>query len=73
MSLKIRLARAGTKKRPVYHIVIADSRYLAEDAAELVEVSYEPLPPILNPEQAVEVSRAAHRDDHHCQQSRGYA
>ena len=26
MSLKIRLARAGTKKRPVYHIVIADSR-----------------------------------------------
>jgi small subunit ribosomal protein S16 len=26
MSLKIRLARAGTKKRPVYHIVVADSR-----------------------------------------------
>ena len=26
MSLKIRLARAGTNKRPVYHIVIADSR-----------------------------------------------
>ena len=26
MSLKIRLARAGTKKRPVYHVVIADSR-----------------------------------------------
>src|SRR5260370_41101232 len=26
MSLKIRLARAGTKKRPIYHIVIADSR-----------------------------------------------
>jgi small subunit ribosomal protein S16 len=26
MSLKIRLARAGTKKRPVYHIVIADAR-----------------------------------------------
>ena len=26
MSLKIRLAHAGTKKRPVYHIVIADSR-----------------------------------------------
>jgi len=26
MSLKIRLARAGTKKRPFYHIVIADSR-----------------------------------------------
>src|SRR5579864_9628331 len=26
MSLVIRLARAGTKKRPFYHIVIADSR-----------------------------------------------
>ena len=26
MSLKIRLARAGSKKRPYYHIVIADSR-----------------------------------------------
>jgi len=26
MSLKIRLARAGTKKRPHYHIVVADSR-----------------------------------------------
>src|SRR5258708_17430229 len=26
MSLKVRLARAGTKKRPYYHVVIADSR-----------------------------------------------
>lgn len=26
MSLKIRLARGGTKKRPFYHIVIADAR-----------------------------------------------
>jgi small subunit ribosomal protein S16 len=26
MALKIRLARAGTKKRPFYHIVIADAR-----------------------------------------------
>jgi small subunit ribosomal protein S16 len=26
VSLKIRLARAGTKKRPFYHIVVADSR-----------------------------------------------
>ena len=26
MSLKIRLARAGSKKRPFYHIVVADSR-----------------------------------------------
>ncbi|GBQ08160.1 MULTISPECIES: 30S ribosomal protein S16 [Saccharibacter] len=26
MSLKIRLSRAGSKKRPYYHIVVADSR-----------------------------------------------
>ena len=26
MGLKIRLARAGVKKRPYYHIVVADSR-----------------------------------------------
>lgn len=26
MSLKLRMARAGTKKRPFYHIVVADSR-----------------------------------------------
>jgi small subunit ribosomal protein S16 len=26
MTLRIRMARAGTKKRPFYHIVIADSR-----------------------------------------------
>ena len=26
MSLKLRLARAGTKKRPFYHIVVADGR-----------------------------------------------
>jgi small subunit ribosomal protein S16 len=27
LSVVIRLARAGTKKRPVYHVVVADSRY----------------------------------------------
>src|SRR5258708_33218645 len=27
MPAVIRLARAGTKKRPVYHVVVADSRY----------------------------------------------
>jgi small subunit ribosomal protein S16 len=27
MPVVIRMARAGTKKRPVYHIVAADSRY----------------------------------------------
>lgn len=32
--------------------VVADTRALAEDAAELVEVDYEPLPYVLDPEQA---------------------
>jgi small subunit ribosomal protein S16 len=27
MPLKLRLARAGTKKRPFYHVVVADSRF----------------------------------------------
>lgn len=30
--------------------VVADSRYIAEDAAELVEVEYEPLPHVVDPE-----------------------
>ena len=29
-------------------LVVADDRYLAEDAAELVEVDYEPLPPVVD-------------------------
>ena len=34
-------------------IVVADDRYIAEDACELVEVTYEPLPPILNIDDAI--------------------
>ncbi len=34
-------------------VVIADSRYLAEDAAELLDIEYEPLPPVLEPDDAV--------------------
>ena len=30
MSLKIRLARGGSKKRPYYHVVVADARSLPE-------------------------------------------
>ncbi len=33
--------------------VVADSRALAEDAAELVEVDYEPLPFVIDPEEAI--------------------
>ncbi len=34
--------------------VVATSRYVAEDAAELIEVDYEPLPVISDPEKAVD-------------------
>ena len=45
MSLKIRLARAGAKKRPYYHIVVADSRS-ARDGRFLERVgSYNPMLP----------------------------
>jgi aerobic carbon-monoxide dehydrogenase large subunit len=33
--------------------LVAESRYLAEDAAECVAIEYEPLPPVLNVEQAL--------------------
>jgi carbon-monoxide dehydrogenase large subunit len=34
--------------------VAAESRYIAEDALELIEVEYEPLPPIVDPMRALE-------------------
>jgi 2-furoyl-CoA dehydrogenase large subunit len=34
-------------------LVVAESRYLAEDAAELVEIDYEPLPAAIDPRRAV--------------------
>jgi 2-furoyl-CoA dehydrogenase large subunit len=36
-------------------VVVADTRYIAEDAAELVQVDYEPLPVVIDVEQAREV------------------
>lgn len=45
MSLKIRLSRHGTKKRPFYHIVIADSR-AARDGKYLEKIgTYNPMLP----------------------------
>ncbi|MBI4493353.1 MAG: xanthine dehydrogenase family protein molybdopterin-binding subunit, partial [Chloroflexi bacterium] len=35
-------------------VVIARDRYLAEDARDLVEVEYEPLPAVVDPERALE-------------------
>ncbi|PWU25480.1 MAG: carbon monoxide dehydrogenase, partial [Candidatus Rokuibacteriota bacterium] len=37
-------------------VVVARDRYVAEDAAELIEVEYEPLEPVLDPERALVVS-----------------
>jgi aerobic carbon-monoxide dehydrogenase large subunit len=38
----------------VVAVVIAESRYLAEDAAELIEVDYDPLPVVADPKAALE-------------------
>lgn len=35
-------------------VVVADSRYLAEDAVELIDVEYEELPPVVDPERALD-------------------
>jgi len=42
--------------------VVADSRYVAEDAAELVQVEYEPLPVVITPEAAARAERLVHED-----------
>lgn len=44
--------------------VVAKSRHLAEDAAELVEVEYEPLPCVLDPEEATHPSAPLVHEDH---------
>src|SRR5437667_1316177 len=46
-------AKARVVGEPVA-VVVAKSRYVAEDAAELVRVSYEPLPAVVDPERALE-------------------
>jgi aerobic carbon-monoxide dehydrogenase large subunit len=40
-------------------VVVADDRYLAEDAAENVDVSYEPLPPVTDAEAALDPTSPA--------------
>src|SRR5260221_11483610 len=39
-------------------VVVADSRYIAEDAAELVHVEYDPLPAVIGVEAAMQPERA---------------
>ncbi len=59
MALKIRLARAGSKKRPYYHIVIADAR-APRDGRFIERIgSYSPLLPKDNADRVkVNVERA---------------
>ncbi|HEY1362945.1 MAG TPA: xanthine dehydrogenase family protein molybdopterin-binding subunit [Xanthobacteraceae bacterium] len=52
---------AGDKVRHVgeaFAVVVAESRYAAEDAAALVEADLEPLPAVVDPEQALEAGAA---------------
>jgi aerobic carbon-monoxide dehydrogenase large subunit len=42
--------------------VVAESRYVAEDAAELVQVEYEPLPVVITPEAALRADHLVHDD-----------
>ena len=44
--------------------VAAESRYIAEDAAELVEIEYEPLPFVIDVEKAVEADAPPVHEDH---------
>jgi carbon-monoxide dehydrogenase large subunit len=48
--------------------VIAESPYIAKDALELIDVEYEPLPPITNPEQAAAPDAPLIRTDKEGQQ-----
>ena len=61
MSLKIRLARAGTKKRPVYRVVVADSRS-PRDGRFIEKIGfYNPLLPSDHAERLkIDAERAAH-------------
>ncbi|MGH9265552.1 MAG: aerobic carbon-monoxide dehydrogenase large subunit [Acidimicrobiales bacterium] len=43
--------------------VVAEDRYVAHDALELIEVDYEPLPAVVNPHQALEDGAPLIRDD----------
>jgi carbon-monoxide dehydrogenase large subunit len=43
--------------------IVAESRYIAEDAAELVEIDYEPLPVLVDLESAADSSEALVHDD----------
>src|SRR5207253_2922266 len=43
--------------------VIAEDPYVAKDALELIDVDYEPLPPVVTPQRALEADAPVIRDD----------
>jgi aerobic carbon-monoxide dehydrogenase large subunit len=49
--------------------VVAEDKYVAKDALELIRVDYEPLPPIVSPQRAMEDGAALIRDDKEGQDS----
>ena len=44
--------------------VVAENRYIAEDAADLVDVDYEPLPVVITPEASAAAEHLVHDDVH---------
>jgi small subunit ribosomal protein S16 len=61
MSLKIRLTRAGAKKRPFYRIVIADSRFPRDGRFIEIVGTWNPILPKNDPKRVVlETERIQH-------------
>jgi small subunit ribosomal protein S16 len=64
MSLKIRLARAGSKKRPYYHVVIADVRSPRDGRFIEVVGSWNPLLPKDGDRVKIDADRVKHWMSH---------
>ena len=68
MSLKIRLTRAGAKKRPFYRIVVADSRYPRDGRFIEIVGTWNPILPKDDPKRVVlNGERIAHWTQHGAQ------
>jgi small subunit ribosomal protein S16 len=64
MSLKIRLARAGSKKRPYYHIVVADARSPRDGRFIEAVGAWNPLLPRDGDRVKLDADRVKHWMDH---------
>jgi small subunit ribosomal protein S16 len=61
MSLKLRLTRAGAKKRPFYRIVVADSRYPRDGRFIEIVGTWNPILPKTDPKRvSLETDRIQH-------------